>query len=56
MTYIDQQKERVQECENIFKIGNLGAVSKVQIKVIKRIIQVDCPISWSIGKIMKNAN
>jgi hypothetical protein len=37
MTYINQQVERVQEYDNIFKIENMCAVSKVEMKVIQGI-------------------
>jgi hypothetical protein len=35
MKYINQQEEMVQEHENVFKIGNMGAVSRMKIKVIQ---------------------
>jgi N-acetylglutamate synthase-like GNAT family acetyltransferase len=33
------------ECD---KIGKMGAMSKLKIKVIQGIIQIDCPINYSL--------
>ena len=53
MIYINQQ---VQEYEKVFKVGNMGAVSKVKIKVIQGMIQLDCPLNGSIESIIKIEN
>ncbi len=51
----DQQDDKVQEYEDIFKIGNMGLVSKIKIKVIQGMIQLERPINWSINNINKMA-
>ena len=53
ITHMDQQEEKVHEYEDIFKIGNMGSASKVKIKVIQGMIQVERPRNWSIDNIKK---
>jgi hypothetical protein len=52
----NQQEETVQDYENIFKIGNMDAVSKVKIKIIEGMVQVEHPINWSIDNIIETTN
>jgi hypothetical protein len=56
MILINQQEEGVEKYENVFKIGNMGAVSMVELKVIQGMIQIDCPINSSIQNKLKIAN
>jgi hypothetical protein len=40
----------------VFVIGDFGVVSKVKMKVIQEMIQIDPPVNWSMDKQMKIAN
>jgi hypothetical protein len=52
MTYINKQEKRVKEFENVFKIGNMGVVSKVKIRDTWRMIHVQHPINIKIMKVV----
>ena len=54
MTYINQQDESIMVYGSVVKIGNIGAVNKVKMKVIQEMIHVECPFNWSIKIINKN--
>jgi hypothetical protein len=56
MIYIHQQKEGVNDYENVFKIGKWSAFSKGKLNVIQSTIQVEWPTNWSIENIVKTAN
>jgi hypothetical protein len=47
-TSANQQEEKVLDYKNIFKIGNIANMNKVQIKVIQGMIQVERPTNWTI--------
>jgi hypothetical protein len=40
----------------VFVIGDFGVVSKVKMKVIQEMIQVDCPVNESMANILKIAS
>jgi hypothetical protein len=40
-----QQENRVQEYDNIFKIGNMENINKVKVRVIQEMIQIERPIN-----------
>ena len=42
--------------EDVFKIGDLGNVSKVKMKIIQEMIQVECPVNWTIENVKKVVN
>ena len=42
--------------DDVFRIGSLGAINKVKMKVIQSMIQVERPTNWNIGNIIKIAN
>ena len=42
--------------EDIFRIDDLGVVSKVKMKVIQEMIQVERPVNWSIENVKKIVN
>ena len=52
----DQQYDKVQKYEDIFKIGNIGNVSKTKLKIIQGMIQLERPSNWSIDNIKKIAS
>ena len=54
--YINQQEEKVQEQENVFRFGNTGAGGRLKIKVIQEMIQLECPFNLSIDKAKKITN
>ena len=56
ITHINQQKDKVQEYEDIFKIGNMGYESRIKIKIIQGMIQLERPSNWSMENIKKIAN
>ena len=39
--------------EDVFKIGDLGNVSKVKMKIIQEMIQVERPVNWTIENVKK---
>jgi hypothetical protein len=41
----------VLEYDNVFKIGNMANMNKVKVKVIQGMIQIECPINWTIEKL-----
>jgi hypothetical protein len=51
VTSINQNNEGVQNYDNVFRIGNIGKVSKVKMKIIQGMIQIDRPICWTIERI-----
>jgi hypothetical protein len=40
----------------VFRIGNKGKISKVKMKIIQGMIQIECPSLWTFEKISKIAN
>jgi hypothetical protein len=52
---MNEDSERVHEYDDIFRIGNKGNVSKVKIRVIQGMIQIERPRGWTIEKIKEVA-
>ncbi len=46
----------VQEYDNVFNIGNIGSVSKVKMRIVQGMIQIERPSGWTIERINKIAN
>ena len=47
---------KVLSYDDVFVIGDFGVVSKVKMKVVQEMIQIDRPVNWSIDNIFKIAN
>jgi hypothetical protein len=47
---------KVLSYDDVFVIGDFGVVSKVKMKVVQEMIQIDRPVNWSIDNIFKMAN
>ena len=56
VTHINQQEGKVYEYEDIFRIRNMGFESKVKMKIIQGMIQLERPRNWSIDNIKKIAS
>ena len=56
VTNINQNTEKVQDYDNVFRIGNIGKISKVKMKIVQGMIQIERPICWTIEKINDIAN
>ena len=56
VTNINQNKEKVQDYDNVFRVGNKGNVSKLKMKIIQRMIQIERPRYWTIERIYEIAN
>ena len=48
----NEQEEKVQEYNDIFRIRNIKIISKVKVKVIQGIIQIERPVNWSIDNVL----
>ena len=44
----DQSSEKVLCYEDVFKIGNFEVVSKVKMRIVQEMIQVERPINWTL--------
>jgi hypothetical protein len=56
VTNLNQNNERIQEYDNVFMAGNKGYVSKVKMKIVQEMIQIDRPRCWTIERIKEIAN
>ena len=56
MTYLEKRDERVLTYDGVFEIGNLDILTKIKIRVIQAMIQVERPINWSIENVKKIVN
>ena len=56
MVSIGQPTSEVLCYEDVFKIVESGVVSKVKMKVIQEMIQVERPVNWSIENVKKIIN
>jgi hypothetical protein len=56
VTNINQNTEKIRDYDHVFKIGNIGKISKVKMKIIQGMIQIDRPNGWTIEKINDIAN
>jgi ribosomal protein S28E/S33 len=52
MVDMGQYNSVVKMYDDVFKIGTVGEVSKVKIKIIKGMIQIERPVNGSIKNIM----
>ena len=55
LTNINENNEKVHEYDNLFRIGNKGNVSKIKMKIIQGMIQIERPYGWTIEKIKEIA-
>ena len=56
LTSINKQEENVVNYEEVYKIGKVSVLSKVKIKIIQQMIQIERPTNWTIEEIKKIAN
>ena len=56
MGTIEHPKEVVEKYDDVFMIGNIGMLSKIKMKVIQGMIQIERPTNWTIEHIKKIAN
>ena len=56
VTNINQNNEKVQDYDNVFKVGNNEKVSKVKMKIIQGMIQIERPKCWTYERINEIAN
>ncbi len=52
----NKQDEKVNNYDDIFKIGDTKIISKVKMKVIQNMIQVERPVNWSLVNVVKIAS
>jgi hypothetical protein len=50
------QNEKLQEYQGIYKISTIGVISKIKIRVIQSMVQIDRPINWTTANILKLTN
>jgi hypothetical protein len=51
VTNANQGSEKVQDYDNIFKIADKENVSKVKMKIVQGLIQVERPKCWTLDRI-----
>jgi hypothetical protein len=56
VTNINQNEENVQDYDDVFRVGNGGNVSKLKMKIIQSMIQIERPRYWTIERIYEIAN
>ena len=56
VTNLNQTNEKVQEYDNVFRIGNMESVSKIKLKIVQGMIQIERPKHWTIERINEIAN
>ena len=56
VTNINQINDRVQDYDNVFCVGSTGYISKVKMKIIQGMIQIERPKCWTIERIEELAN
>jgi hypothetical protein len=47
---------KIEKYDNIFEIGNISVLTKVKIRIIQCMIQVERPKNWSLDNIVEIAN
>jgi hypothetical protein len=52
----EHSNEGVRNYNDVFKIGNISNLSKIQMKIIQGMIQIERPVNWSIEYIKKIAS
>ena len=53
---IDHPNETVRKYDDVFKIGIIGGLSKIKMKIIQGMIQIVRPVNWTVEHINKIAN
>ena len=56
LTHLDLREEKIQDYDNIFMIGEIEVISKIKIRLIQEMIQIERPVNWSREKLLKLAN
>jgi hypothetical protein len=56
VAHLNLQEEKIMEYDNIFMIGKRGVLSKIKIRVIQEMIQIERPVNWTIENIQRIAN
>ena len=56
LSMMKHPNEIVGEYEEVFTIGNTGKLSKIKMKIIQCMIQIERPKNWTIENINKIAN
>jgi hypothetical protein len=56
VTNLNQDNERIQEYDKVFEVGNTGNVSKVKMKIVQGMIQIERPRFWTSEKIKDIVN
>jgi hypothetical protein len=56
VTQLNLREEKIQDYENIFMIGETEVISKIKIRLIKEMIQIERPVNWSREKLLKLTN
>jgi hypothetical protein len=56
VTHLDLQEEKIQEYDNIFMIGGIGALSIIKMRLIQEMIQIERPVNWTMEKIVTVVN
>ena len=49
----EHPNEGVRNYDDVFKIGNISNLSKIQMKIIQGMIQIERPVNWTIEYIKK---
>jgi hypothetical protein len=56
LTHLDIREGKIQVYDNIFMIGEIEVISKIKIRLIQEMIQIERPVNWSREKLLKLAN
>jgi hypothetical protein len=56
VTHLSLDQEKIKDYDDIFRIGKMGVLSKIKIRVIQEMIQIERPVNWAREKIQKIAN
>ena len=56
VAHLELQEEKIMDYDNIFMIGERGVLSKIKIRVIQEMIQIERPVNWAIERIQKIAD
>jgi hypothetical protein len=52
VTQLNLREEKIQDYENIFMIGEAEVISKIKIRLIQEMIQIERPVNWSRKKLI----
>ncbi len=56
VTQLGLREEKIQDYDNIFMIGETEVISKIKIRLIQEMIQIERPVNWSREKLLKLTN